>query len=129
MRRKRGSFIDDAVGRHLTRIPDAFNLSRLSALHDLQRLVRSLEDRRRFDPRGAHKPPSSLTRAARKLVVDPGGDRYKWVTHGLKFAVPREVSICVRRKERKEVLHALKKTGKGGSRAPRKRNNWSSVKC
>lgn len=44
------------------------------------------------------------------------------------FKAPRHVAICVRRKIRKAVLHALDKVGKGSSR-PRRRNYWSNVKC
>lgn len=36
--------------------------------------------------------------------------------------------ICARRKQRKEVLHALKKTGQTGQRRPR-RNQYSNIKC
>lgn len=48
---------------------------------------------------------------------------------GLQFRAPRGVLICVRRKIRKQVLHALRKTGKGSGRRPRRRNAWSGVKC
>lgn len=45
------------------------------------------------------------------------------------FAVPRKVGVCVRRKQRKEVLHALKYIGKG-SRARRHRwNDLSRIDC
>lgn len=46
----------------------------------------------------------------------------------VRFADPAQVAICVRRKERREVLHALRyvRKGKGGSR----RRNWASkIKC
>lgn len=46
------------------------------------------------------------------------------------FANPRFVVRCIRRKVRKEVLHALKKTGKGAG--PRRRPRFteaSKVKC
>lgn len=39
-----------------------------------------------------------------------------------EFHAPDNVLICVRRKRRKEVLHALGKSGKRGQRKPR----WSS---
>jgi len=46
------------------------------------------------------------------------------------FSHPWQVIVCVRRKRRREVLHALRKTGRGGSkqRKPR-RNFWSEVRC
>lgn len=41
----------------------------------------------------------------------------------------RAASVCVRRKERKEVLHALKKAGRGGGGRPRRLTDASTVKC
>ena len=47
----------------------------------------------------------------------------------VQFAVPKKVAICIRRKARREVLHALKLTKKGKGGGARKRNLWSNVKC
>lgn len=44
------------------------------------------------------------------------------------FTTPPGVAICVRRKQRREVLHALKKTRSGSGRSKR-RNPYSEVKC
>lgn len=44
------------------------------------------------------------------------------------FSVPKRVEVCVRRKERREVLFAKRRTGRG-SRTPKRRNEWSDVKC
>lgn len=46
----------------------------------------------------------------------------------LSFDYPKRVILCVRRKVRKEVLHALRKTGKGGQKRPR-RTPYSNVRC
>lgn len=46
----------------------------------------------------------------------------------LTFSAPDKVILCVRRKRRKEVLHALNKAGKRGQKRP-KRNFWSSISC
>lgn len=44
------------------------------------------------------------------------------------FAAPKQVSVCIRRKTRRSVLFAKKRTRKGaGSR--RKHNQWSSIGC
>lgn len=44
------------------------------------------------------------------------------------FDAPKEVAICVRRKARREVLFAKRRTRKGaGSR--RYRNEWSNINC
>lgn len=48
----------------------------------------------------------------------------------LTFRAPRQVLTCVRRKQRREVLHALKKTG--GRGAPHRRprfNQQSTISC
>lgn len=50
------------------------------------------------------------------------------VPYTLKFHQPERIAICVRRKQRKEVLFAKKKAGKRGQRKPRF-NKWSKVRC
>lgn len=45
-----------------------------------------------------------------------------------QFAEPNKVGICQRRRERREVLHALKRTGKG-SRSRRNRTANSDLHC
>lgn len=42
--------------------------------------------------------------------------------------IPKKVLVCVRRKLRKEVMHALKHTGKSGQKRPT-RNQFSHIKC
>lgn len=44
------------------------------------------------------------------------------------FSVPRDVIVCVRRKVRKEVIHASGRAGRRGQRRPR-RNEYSDVRC
>lgn len=44
------------------------------------------------------------------------------------FVHPKKVLICVRRKMRKQVLHAFNKTGKSGQRRPR-RSPYSDIHC
>lgn len=46
----------------------------------------------------------------------------------LGFALPERVMRCVQRKERREVLFAKRKTGKG-ARSPKRRNYWSAISC
>lgn len=45
------------------------------------------------------------------------------------FAQPASVVLCVRRGQRREVLHALGKAGTRGPKGPYRRSMWSSVKC
>lgn len=53
--------------------------------------------------------------------------RSQSVPTGVAFSRPSSVGICIRRKERREVLAAKKRLG-GGHRRGR-RNWWSSINC
>lgn len=46
----------------------------------------------------------------------------------MAFSQPAHVAVCVRRQQRREVLHALRKTGRGGS-ARRRYNHNSKIRC
>lgn len=92
-----------------------------------------VEDRRLFHPAPrALRPARELTRAKAQLVGK--------VKHSVKSAVatllpgvaferPSAVLVCVRRKDRREVLFALKRRGKGSRSRRRRRNQWSNVSC
>lgn len=47
---------------------------------------------------------------------------------GVRVATPSRVAVCVRREQRREVLHALRRTG-GGGRKRRRYNEWSNISC
>lgn len=105
-----------------------------------------VEDRRRWQPPGAVRRARSSRRWNVPLKLSatrpssllkrrswPTSPAHKAVARnvslgGLSFRAPRFVAICVRRKSRKEVLHALGKVGKGSSRV-RRRNSYSNVRC
>jgi len=88
-------------------------------------------DRRVFHPDGRFRPAPVLVRAARRLVVArpkrPGRSAMQ-LNHRIGFAIPAKVMICVRRKERREVIFAKRYSGKG-ARSRKTRNIWSSVQC
>lgn len=88
-------------------------------------------DRRFYDPTRTVRRPHSLVSAATRIkAVDHGLPVNKaFLGHRLAFSIPRLVALCVRRKTRKEVLHALRKTGGGSGRRRPRRNFWSNVKC
>lgn len=44
------------------------------------------------------------------------------------FADVKRTTLCTKRKTRRETLFALKRTGRG-ARSPKRRNQWSSIKC
>lgn len=50
------------------------------------------------------------------------------VPYQIAFAQPKQTLVCVRRNARKQVLHAKRKTGKGGQRRPRK-TRFRNIKC
>jgi len=91
--------------------------------------IRSLEDRRTFYPDPLFRPAASFPRHASRVVASSseGGNAF-YPSSRIAFAAPAGVSVCVRRKQRKEVLHALGKAGGRVSR--RRRRNWTSeVDC
>lgn len=90
---------------------------------------RLIEDRRTHHPLDFFRPP---------LATDGGHIAPVRVTKkpfktqlpfGLQFAAPEKTLVCVRRNQRKEVLHALRKTGRGRSRKSPRRNYLSGVRC
>lgn len=90
-----------------------------------------LGDRRLFHPAGVLRPAAAVIRSARRLVPArkalPSRSR-PTIPERIGFAVPKKVMICVRRKQRREVIHAKRLQGKGaGSR--KSRNLWSAVSC
>ena len=101
--------------------------------------LRLYEDRREFHPEGRNRPARSFTRHVHRLrAVTPSKgtrrsrsvvhDVWRGVPHRIGFVRPERVLVCVRRKMRREVIHALKKNGKGGGKKPRL--NWrSKIKC
>lgn len=101
---------------------------------DLDRLIAAPPtnlDRRSHHPLGPYRPAVAFSgHPVRTNVVRPS--RFKsnlYVAPKVRFAVPKKTLICVRRSQRKEVLHALKKVGRGRGRGPKRRNWFSEVTC
>lgn len=100
------------------------------ALPDLHSAIWSdlteVEDRRQYTPQRSGGFSSA---ASTRSPVAPIKTNNTFTSSVIRaFKAPAHVAICVRRKIRKQVLHALKKTGRGSS-PPRLRNHWSNVKC
>lgn len=103
--------------------------------------LQDYEDRRLYHPESAVRPAASFNRDRHRLVTIE--KRYKKVPDAtarlrmlsqtqapLAFEKPEKVLICVRRKIRKEVLHALKKTGgRGGVTRKPIWNRFSEISC
>lgn len=100
----------------------------LSPSRVLRSVVSSLEDRRRWEP-SVTRAPRSVSREARRIVaVAPTSSEIRRgfsFPDRVGFKVPYLVSICAKRKTRKEVMIAKRRKGRGGA----KRNVWSDVQC
>lgn len=89
-------------------------------------VLADLEDLRTFHPEPVYRDPLSTSGLPATTKQTP--PRKRTLMTQTTFDAPREVAICVRRKQRREVIFAKRKTGKG-ARARRHRNFWSNVKC
>lgn len=102
---------DVAVVRHYPRVRSALQM---------------LEDRRVFHPEGAFRRPLSFSSPKRPRLVVRKANFGSTMPSRIGFKVPKKVSLCVRRKERREVFMAKRlKRGKGAGR----RNYWSEISC
>lgn len=113
--------------------------------------LRQIEDRRTFHPLGPYRPARSFTTSRHLLTVprftnrnlgpprpyvnvnQPIRDiqrrsRSTALPHQIGFERPDSVLVCVRRRQRREVLHALKKTGRAGQKRPRF-TEYSTITC
>jgi len=99
--------------------------------------LRQVEDRRTFHPLRSLRPVRSLLGTPPRVVLRDKrskGPKARGVFSSqtkaiLAFEEPKAVLVCVRRQRRKEVLHALKKAGRGGGKRKRKRSWHSSISC
>lgn len=92
-------------------------------------LIKALEDRREFNPLGVLRPAAALRRTSRQIVVrnPPNQPARASLPSRLSFSYPPDISLCVRRKERREVLFAKRKAR--GSHARKRRNWFSFISC
>jgi hypothetical protein len=96
-----------------------------------------VEDRRKFhfdeyQAVSVSKPRHRL-KVSKPRQPSKNQDRFAHLRTGqtkglIAFQNPSKVAICIRRKQRKQVLHAIGKAGKVGQRRP-KRNYFSSIHC
>lgn len=89
----------------------------------------SIGDLRRYSPTRSVVAPAAFRPSAVRLVAVPPvvRARARSVPVSVGFAAPASVSICRKRRMRKEVIHAK---GIAGSRVRRpRRNPWSDVIC
>jgi len=90
-------------------------------------------DDRTWNPETPNKNRTRSGRIARVKLVSGAHalfSPFSQTKARLGFTSPPNVMTCVRRKVRKEVMHALKKTGKGGGKQRRHRYTLKSrIKC
>lgn len=88
------------------------------------------EDRRTFHPVAAQRPARSFSHPRHRLVAAsvPQNRPYQRMTAPVAFQAPRRVLVCVRRRIRKQVIHAFGHAGRTGQKRPR-RNEYSTINC
>lgn len=92
-----------------------------------------VEDRRTFNPDGVFRPAKTIYSGGPAGPLRQGriptkkAKTYQPTT--VAFEAPKAVAVCVRRKQRKEVIHALRKAGRGARRRKPRRNFYSGVQC
>ncbi|QXP44213.1 MAG: hypothetical protein [Arizlama microvirus] len=97
------------------------------------------EDRRFFYPepfQTSWRPATRFSDVRARLTVHPNTnkrstarlDPFAGLSPVVSFHRPDSVRICVRRKQRREVLHAKRVAGRAGLARPR-RSVYSSISC
>lgn len=116
-----------------------------SIVDKISQSLRLVEDRRQWHPEGTFAPARSVSSPRHRLTVvdrpvrrQTQKNRARFAGFGkmlsqtkatLAFEAPTRLAVCIRRSQRREVLHALRKTGKGSSRKPRRRSWMSEISC
>lgn len=99
--------------------------------------LRTIEDRRTWTPTTVRSAASFNTPTHRLVTGGPNVNRnkkssrptlFETLPTKIGFENPDSVLVCVRRSIRKQVLHALRKTGKKGQKTPRF-NVFSKISC
>lgn len=128
MSRRRSSRVQRDVYSIASRAAVPFDLYAFRRLSVLPSLIKSLEDRRVYHPERYYRPARALSKLAGsvKLKRVAGNRQRLFAPDVLRFAIPEKVAVCVRRKERREVIFALKRFGRGGAR---RRSYFSDVSC
>lgn len=91
--------------------------------------ILEVNDGRKYHPLRRARPIIAQRFAARLNPDVLGSSLRSPFGSALKYAEPQRVSVCLRRKGRREVLHALKRTGKGSGGGRRRRTATSNNHC
>jgi len=119
------------AGRGISNITTSYAARPLASPSVILTTTNTYPDARTYRPDRYSAPPIAKNVNATRLVArDTFGDAIRRQTKArIAFKVPKHVALCVRRKQRKQVLHAKKKTGAGVSRKKPTRNMWSQISC
>ena len=124
---------------HVLLAPDPYPTAPLSRLSPDPLLDYQMPDRRLFHPEAPFHPPLYMSGVPADIdetdtgVARPFSRPQANVPQQRKgvyypaFTHPNRVAVCVRRQQRREVLHALRRTGRGGGK--RRFNYNSKVRC
>lgn len=80
-------------------------------------------DDRQFHPERDYRPQRNISGRRARLHIPPAHRVGRTLSHRVTFDDPK-IMMCVRRKTRREVLHALRRTHKGSGSA--RRRTWRS---
>lgn len=141
---RRGRVTTDNARRSLPLDENPYRLSPYDAVRQLGFAdLLSLEDRRTWHPEGPWRPARSFQGPRHRLtLVQPSRARkarsikvrnvsgYSGLGDAtlarVGFAGADRVAVCIRRRRRREVMHAIGKTGRGHRKQRRPRRNWTS---
>ena len=104
---------------------------RLRSRSAIGNALQQIQDLRSFDFEPVSRPALSSRGGTASVTaiapIKPKSAPSK-VPYQIAFSAPAETLVCVRRKRRKEVLFAKRKTGKGGQKKARW-SKWSKYRC
>lgn len=124
----------DRSQRDASVIPTSLDVLQPLSL-DPASLLAEIEDRRQWHPEEPFQVARSVARVSDAFTVAVPLPATKsrrgsfFTPDKFRYAVPEKVAVCIRRKERREVLFAKRKTGKGSRRVRRRRNYQTAVSC
>lgn len=104
--------------------------------------LRGVSDRRMWHPDGPNRPVTDFNSRPVRLSIPAYQNRnlrpntkfkpldFKQTKVAVQFDTPESTTVCVRRNQRKEVLHALRKVGRGSGRQKKPKWTWrSQISC
>jgi len=113
----------------------------INSLPEVRSTLQSVEDLREWHPDAILEAPTRSLRRSRvtlhspapKSTFSPRRQKLASFFHSPEiraFSSPKFVAVCIRRKIRKEVMHALGKSGLGAKKTRRyRRNANSTIRC